>query len=313
MLVHSVYLHNRLVRLVTSCTPFESYYRSKPDLESLKTFGSWVCVKRSGTRHAKLDRSNFTGIFLRYTSTDQNIIYLDLVSVIFKQSHHATFDEAWYLQPAWPPAAQLLYDLGLEADDLSTSAMGTMPDLIQVSDDSIKIAPVPWPPISVLCKDMSKWHVPAGPRMLPLPLRETALPRPIAAAAAHVRIQGPPANTIASNFNITKHDMATVYMSPDPFFDSFEEDLDLHKWLYEKHRTAGLSLVFHNSCLYLGGMTPGSPGAKVDWWRVNLCGAWLIKVGPSEVSSILNAQAAFQVLYDSGTPSATLLFSHPEL
>ncbi len=274
---------------MTSCTPFESYYRLKLDLESLKTFGSRVCVKRSGTRRAKLDCNYFTGIFLRYTSTDQNIIYLDLVSGTVKQSHHATFDEAWYLQPAWPPAAQLLYGLGLEADDLSTSAIGTALDPILVSDNLIKIAPVPWPLISVLCKDRSKWHVPAGPRMLLLPLWETALPRPVVAVAARVRIQGPPANIIASNFNITKHDMATVYTSPDPLFDSFEEDLDLHKWLYEKHRTAGLSLVFHNGRLYLGGMTPGSPGAKVDWWRINLCGAWLIKVCSSEVSSILDA------------------------
>jgi hypothetical protein len=301
--------------LVTSCTPFESYYRSKPDLESLKTFGSRVCVKHSGTRQAKLDRNNFTSIFLGYTSTDQNIIYLDLVSSIVKQSHHATFDEAWYLQPAWLPAAQLLYDLGLEADDLSTSAMGTAPDPspARCPYNSIKIAPVPWPPISVLCKNMSKWHVPAGPWMRPLPLRETALPHSIAAAAARVWIQGPPANIIASDFNITKHDMAMVYMFPDLFFDSFKEDLDLRKWLYEKHHTADLSLVFHNSHLYLGGMTPGSPGAKVDWWRVNLHGAWLIKVGLSEVSSISDAQAAFQALYDSGTPSATLLFSHPKL
>ncbi len=150
-LVHSVYLHSRSVHLVTSCTPFESYYWLKPDLESLKTFRSWVCVKRSGTRHVKLDRNDFTSIFLRYTSTDQNIIYVDLVSGIVKQSYHATFDEAWYLQPARPPAAQLLYDLGLEADDLSTSAMGTAPDPIPVPDDLVKIAPVPWPPISALC------------------------------------------------------------------------------------------------------------------------------------------------------------------
>ncbi len=131
--------------------------------------------------------------------------------------------------------------------------------------------------------------------------------------AAHVCIQGPPANIIASDFNITKHDMATVYMSPDPFFEFFEKNLDLRKWSYEKHRTTGLSLVFHNSHLYLGGMTPGSPCAKVDQWRVNLHGAWLIKVGPSEVSSISDAQVAFRALYDSGTPSATLLFLHPEL
>jgi hypothetical protein len=49
-------------------------------------------------------------------------------------------------------------------------------------------------------------------------------------------------------------------MSPDPFFDSFEEELDLRKWSFDKHRTAGLSLVFHNGRVYLGGMTPSTPG-----------------------------------------------------
>jgi hypothetical protein len=75
--------------------------------------------------------------------------------------------------------------------------------------------------------------------------------------------------------------MATVYMSPDPFFDSFEEEMDLWKWSFDKHHTASLSLVFHNGQLYLGGMTSGTPGAKVDQWHVNLRGAWLIKIGSS--------------------------------
>ncbi len=75
---------------------------------------------------------------------------------------------------------------------------------------------------------LSKWDVPPHPRMLPLPLRETTLPRPIAAAAARVRASVGPDSTIASEFNVTKEDMAIVYMSQDPFFDSFEEVLDLH-------------------------------------------------------------------------------------
>jgi hypothetical protein len=42
-LVHAVYLHNHLVHSATSCTPFKYYYKMKPDLEYLKTFGSRVC------------------------------------------------------------------------------------------------------------------------------------------------------------------------------------------------------------------------------------------------------------------------------
>jgi hypothetical protein len=107
--------------------------------------------------------------------------------------------------------------------------------------------------------------------------------------------------------------MGIVYMSPDPFFDSFEEELDLRKWSFDKHRTAGLSLVFHNGRVYLGGMTPGTPGAKVDRWRINLRGAWLIKIGSTFISTISDTQAAFKALYESNSPSVTLLFSHPEL
>jgi hypothetical protein len=117
-LVHLAYLHNCLVHLVTGKTPFEGYYRSKPNLTSLKLFGSWVCVKHPGSWHAKRARHDFTGIFLGYSASNQNILYLDLESGIVKLSHHTCFNKAWYFQPHQLPAAQLLYDLGLEADDL---------------------------------------------------------------------------------------------------------------------------------------------------------------------------------------------------
>jgi hypothetical protein len=93
-LVHLVYLHNCLVHSAILCTPFEYYYKLKPDLQYLKIFGSWVCVRWMGDQRAKLDRHDFSGIFLGYTSTDQNIIYLNLDSGLVKRSHHATFDEA---------------------------------------------------------------------------------------------------------------------------------------------------------------------------------------------------------------------------
>lgn len=64
-----------------------------------------VCVKQSGDRRSKLDRHDFTGIFLGYTASDHNIRYLDLDSGVVKSSHHAVFDEAWYMQPHRPPAA----------------------------------------------------------------------------------------------------------------------------------------------------------------------------------------------------------------
>ena len=94
-----MYLHNRLVHSATNKTPYEGWYGRKPDITHFKTFGSRVCVKRTGSRRCKLDRHDFTGIFLGYTAMDQNIIYLDLDSDVVKSCHHAVFDEAWYLQP----------------------------------------------------------------------------------------------------------------------------------------------------------------------------------------------------------------------
>ncbi len=54
-LLHAVYLHNRLVHSKTSKTPFEGWHGRKPNVTHLKTFGSCVCVKCTGSRGSKLD------------------------------------------------------------------------------------------------------------------------------------------------------------------------------------------------------------------------------------------------------------------
>jgi hypothetical protein len=72
-LLHTVYLHNQQVHSVTHKTPFGGHFGIKLDLSYFKPFGARVCVKWTGKCHSKLDRHDFTGIFLRYSSTDQNI------------------------------------------------------------------------------------------------------------------------------------------------------------------------------------------------------------------------------------------------
>jgi hypothetical protein len=162
-----------LVHTKTKVTPFEGYFGTKPDLSHLKVFGSWVCVKRSGDRSGKLDHNNFTGIFLGFTATNHNICYLDLESGLVKCSHHTDFNKAWYLQPSRPPAAQLLYDLGLEVDpeddpkDLTTTS------------------PIPWQPLPTCNPPSVKFLVPLPCTLAPLPLQETlATHRSLTAAAA---------------------------------------------------------------------------------------------------------------------------------
>ena len=108
-------------------------------------------------RRCKLDRHDFTGIFVGYTATTQNIIYLDLLSGIVKSCHHAIFDEAWYLQPTRPPAAQLLYDLGLEAENDFTSLQGP---LLLTPVGTISPIEVAWPPDITSIKPHKAWPTP---------------------------------------------------------------------------------------------------------------------------------------------------------
>jgi hypothetical protein len=166
VLLHAVYLHNQLVHLATGQTPFKGWYARKPNVAYLKTFGSRVCVKRTGTRRCKLDRHDFTGIFLGYTATDHNIVYLDGTSGIVKSCHHAIFDEAWHLQPTRPPAAQLLYDLGLEAESDFVSLEGP---LVFIPEKSITPITIPWPPLPDNVPKHS-WSLPPQCLFTPLPL-----------------------------------------------------------------------------------------------------------------------------------------------
>ncbi len=70
--------------MVTCKIPFKGHFVVKPDLSYLKLFGARVCLKRTGKGCSTLDHHNFTGIFLGYSSTDQNIRYVDLTSSVIK-------------------------------------------------------------------------------------------------------------------------------------------------------------------------------------------------------------------------------------
>jgi hypothetical protein len=161
---------------------------------------------------------------------DQNIIYLNINTGLVKQSHHTQFDEAWYLQPTCPPTAQLLYNLGLEAD--TDSPISTKPtSVVPMEENRIPLLPAPWPPLPSHKLDGSKWCVTDSCSTIPLPLCETEIPRPLTAATARVWSspdETPPTpSAIALEYNINCNNMVLVYMSPNPHFEAFEEILDL--------------------------------------------------------------------------------------
>jgi hypothetical protein len=180
---------------------------------------------------------------------DQNIVYLDLDSGVLKVSHHAQFDEAWYLQPSRPPAAQLLYDLGIlpECDTPSESAAESE---VVTSDFQtpglIEKVLIPWPPMTSVDEGTSKWIAPDWSIFHRLPLRTLMhnLPCPITAKAACTKSLSRHniAAELVENFNIGTHDMAMVCISPDPYHEVFEQTLDLRKFNFSHHPTAGLSL-----------------------------------------------------------------------
>jgi hypothetical protein len=156
----------------------------------------------------------------------------------------------------------------------------------------------------------------------PLPLRVTdAPPQPNAVAARAARVKSKDeqktkkqiAADVVSEYLIGSDDMAMIYVSPDPFATAFEEDLDLRKFDFSGHRTAGLCFFEKDHRLFLASMAPSTPGARVPRWRTRLRGAWLISINGNAVASITDAQAVFQQLSDVNSPGCTLLFSHPEI
>jgi len=107
--------------------------------------------------------------------------------------------------------------------------------------------------------------------------------------------------------------MALIYMSPDPYHEAFKEIMDIRRFDYNRHCTAGLCLAHTNGHLILGGMAPSTPAAKIPRWRSRLKGAWLIKIGDHTVSTIDQAQQVFAQLNADGASTVTLLFLHPEI
>ena len=272
-LVHAVYLHNRLVHTVTRVTPFESFFGAQPDISCLKLFGSRVCVKRTGSRCCKLDRHDFKGIFLEYTATDQNIIYLDLDSGVVKSSHHAEFGEAWYLQPTRPPAAQLLYNLGdlPETDPVEGGTPVHDANNATLCKDSCSSGAVPWPPSAPFDEGDTRWYAPPMSRHLHLPLRTLTVeaPRPTWARAARIKpTKGRNlAAELVNDFHIGVQDMMMVYMSPDPYHDAFEQTVDLRKFDLTKHATGGMSLYERDGRVHLASIAPSTPAACIHAWR----------------------------------------------
>ena len=193
------------------------------------------------------------------------------------------FDEAWYLQPTRPPAAQLLYDLGIEAEDDSVSIHGPLQPTPQ---GTITPITVPWPPLPPTSLPKKVWDTLSSSLYAPLPLQLTDAPTPITARAAKTRVTHTPLSNrdltsqTVTAYLIGPHNMDMIYMSSDPYGRTFEEPLDLRKFDLSKHPTAGLRLNTKDGRLILASMDTSSPGARIDKCGLVYVARGLFLLGP---------------------------------
>jgi hypothetical protein len=220
-----------------------------------------------------------------------------------------------------PPAAQLLFDLGVEEDVDTTANPPQYSEPLQFN--------APYPPMPTLKSDDNPWTDPAKCKLPPLPLRHSATPpvqQTLTAVAARTLAITSPSKTstphqrqcnekleIMTAADISRSNMAMIYMSPDPFFKAFEQPINLRDFNLNNHPTAGFSLYEHDGRLFLATMSPSTPAAKIPDWHPRVRGAWLIKVGHTMVNTIGEVAAAFQNLQALSNLTQVLLFAHPEI
>jgi hypothetical protein len=101
-------------------------------------------------------------------------------------------------------------------------------------------------------------------------------------------------------------------MSHDPYHEAFKQTLDLCKFYFSNHSTAGLSPYKRDGSVHLATISPSTPAAQLHEWRSRIQGAGLIKIGDSTVDSLEDVKNIFHSLETNKCLSATLLFSHPE-
>jgi hypothetical protein len=118
--------------------------------------------------------------------------------------------------------------------------------------------------------------------------------------------------TTSLSYGVSATDVAQVYLSPTPYNDAFEEEIDIRKFDFTRHCSAGLSLLRQDNRLILVSMVPSTPGACIARWCIRLQGAMLLSVNGTPVTTLLDAQQVFHELSLRQAATCILLFAHPE-
>jgi len=98
-------------------------------------------------------------------------------------------------------------------------------------------------------------------------------------------------------------------MSPDPYGQAFEQEINLHKWDLTNHRTADIPLLEKNGCLLLASIDVSTPAERIARWHTHLRGAWLVSVNGTPVETITDVSKILAQHTTSPHP-CILVFSH---
>ena len=76
-----------------------------PNLSRLRVFGSKVYARKPGGKRKKLRDNYNEGVFVGYTATMSNIIYIDSITGRESRAKHVIFDESNFTCIPMPPGA----------------------------------------------------------------------------------------------------------------------------------------------------------------------------------------------------------------
>jgi hypothetical protein len=105
-----------------------------------------------------------------------------------------------------------------------------------------------------------------------------------------------------------------VYVSPTPYNDSFEEHIDISCWTTEDGQmAAGMRLLQVGDRVFVAGMAPSTPAARVPRWRSRFRGAWIIKVNNTVVTSVSEVYEAVATAKQQHHMRIVVLMAHSEI
>jgi hypothetical protein len=97
-------------------------------------------------------------------------------------------------------------------------------------------------------------------------------------------------------YGVSAANVTQIYMSPTPYNDAFEEELDLRKFDFTRHHAVGMSFLPQDDRLILASMVLSTPGAHVPCWRTRLRGAWLLSINGTPVQQLADVHQVFHAL-----------------